>query len=106
MLFPRIPSRPVRYALIATHAFRDAIADVEVDFTKAEQAIADKLDGIQQKLDLLMDRLAAYEEDTIDGEQSIPAGDKKAGTRQGKETTKRKAGGRGSTGKGRATAKK
>ena len=28
MLFPRIPSRPVRYALIATHAFRDAISDV------------------------------------------------------------------------------
>ena len=62
MLFPRIPSRPVRYALIATHAFRDAIADVDVDFTKAEQAIADRLDALTTKVDALMDRLAAYEE--------------------------------------------
>ena len=62
MLFPRIPSRPVRYALIATHAFRDAISDVEVDFTKAERAIADKLDAVQAKLDEVMDRLAKYEE--------------------------------------------
>jgi len=100
MLFPRIPSRPVRYALIATHAFRDAIADVEVDFTKAEQAIADKLDALTTKVDALMDRLAAYEEDTIDGEQSIPAGDKKAGTRQGKAKGKATPTGR------RARAKK
>lgn len=62
MLFPRIPSRPVRYALIATHAFRDAISDVEVDFTRAERAIADKLDAVQAKLDEVMDRLAKYEE--------------------------------------------
>jgi hypothetical protein len=94
MLFPRIPSRPVRYAIIATHAFRDAIADVEVDFTRAEQAIADRLDALTTKVDALMDRLAAYEEDTIDGEQSIPAGSKKAGTRQGKAKGKAKATGR------------
>ena len=66
MLFPRIPSRPVRYALIATHAFRDAIADVDVDFTKAEQAIADRLDALTTKVDALMDRLAAYEENNDD----------------------------------------
>ena len=52
----------MRYALIATHAFRDAIADVDVDFTKAEQAIADRLDALTTKVDALMDRLAAYEE--------------------------------------------
>ena len=47
MLFPRIPSRPVRYALIATHAMREALDNYDVDFTKAEQAISDKLDAVR-----------------------------------------------------------
>ncbi len=84
MLFRRIPSRPVRYALIATHAFRDAISDVEVDFTRAknlagsydeslthlERAIATKLDAVQTKLDEVMDRLAAYEESANNGTEA------------------------------------
>ena len=72
MLFPRIPSRPVRYALIATHAFRDAIADVDVDFTKAEQAIADRLDALTTKVDALMEKLAAYEEANDDTPEDEP----------------------------------
>jgi hypothetical protein len=91
MLFPRIPSRPVRYALIATHAFRDAISDVEVDFTKAEQAIADKLDAVQAKLDEVMEKLAAYEEANNEGTEDI---------------TKPKAKRRATTGKRGAKAKK
>jgi uncharacterized membrane protein YukC len=85
MLFPRIPSRPVRYALIATHAFRDAISDVEVDFTKAERAIADRLDAVQAKLDEVMDRLAAYEEandETKADEQPKAKAKAKAGTKR------------------------
>jgi len=90
MLFPRIPSRPVRYALIATHAVRDAISDVEVDFTKAERAIADKLDAVQAKLNQVMDRLEAYEEETIDGEQEpTTAKPKKAATKKGRGTTRK-----------------
>ena len=89
MLFPRIPSRPVRYALIATHAFRDAISDVEVDFTKAEQAIADRLDALTTKVDALMDKLAAYEENTNNGAEATEAKPKakakaKAGTKRAK----------------------
>ena len=105
MLFPRIPSRPVRYALIATHAFRDAISDVEVDFTRAknlagsydeslthiEQAIADKLDAVQAKLDEVMEKLAAYEEANNEGTE---------------EVTKPKAKQRATTGKRGAKAKK
>ena len=91
MLFPRIPSRPIRYAVIATHAFRDAIDDVEVDFTKAEQAIADKLEALSIKLDELMTRLEEY-----DG----------AAEADSKPKAKAKATGRGSTGKGRTAAKK
>ena len=60
----------MRYALIATHAFRDAIADVDVDFTKAEQAIADRLDATTTKVDALMDKLAEYEENTNNGTEA------------------------------------
>ena len=86
MLFPRIPSRPVRYALIATHAFRDAIADVDVDFTKAEQAIADRLDALTTKVDALMDKLAAYEEANDDTPETKPKAKAKAkaGTKRAK----------------------
>ena len=92
MLFPRIPSRPVRYALIATHAFRDAIADVDVDFTKAEQAIADRLDALTTKVDALMDKLAAYEEATDDTpEDESPEPKAKAKTRRRATTGKRGA---------------
>ena len=89
MLFPRIPSRPVRYALIATHAFRDAISDVEVDFTKAEQAIADRLDALTTKVDALMDRLAAYEEANDDTpEDTKPKAKAKAKPRAKRATKK------------------
>ena len=87
MLFPRIPSRPVRYALIATHAMRDAIDNYQVDFTKAEQAIADKLDAVQAKLDEVMDRLAAYEEANSDTPEDVKPKTKakaKAGTKRAK----------------------
>ena len=89
MLFPRIPSRPIRYAVIATHAFRDAIDDVEVDFTKAEQAIADKLEALSTKLDELMTRLESY-----DGAEAT------------EKPKAKKASGRAAAGKGRAKAKK
>lgn len=69
MLFPRIPSRPVRYAIIATHAVREALDNVEVDFTRAEQAIADRLDALTTKVDALMNKLAAYEEENTDGQE-------------------------------------
>ena len=68
----------MRYALIATHAFRDAISDVQVDFTKAEQAIADKLDAVQAKLDEVMDRLAKYEEANVNGPSEEPKAKAKA----------------------------
>jgi len=78
MMFPRVPSRAVRYALIATHAARDAISDVEVDFTRAEQAIADRLDALTTKVDALMDKLAAYEEANEDGPDQEPKAKAKA----------------------------
>lgn len=104
MLFPRIPEtiamRPLKWAVIATHTVRDRLDDIDVDLTKAEQAINQKLEALSVKLDNIMERLAAYEEDTIDGEQSIPAGSKKAGTRQGKAKGKAKTAGRRARAKG------
>ena len=63
-MFPylRIPSRPIRYAVIATHAFRSALDDVDVDLTKVEQGIADKLEALSAKVDALQSRLEALDE--------------------------------------------
>ena len=98
MLFPRIPSRPVRYAIIATHAMRDALDNYEVDFTRAEQALADKVDALTTKVDALLERLQAYEEETIDGQEQEPdATNAKA---------KKGTAGRGATRKGRTASKK
>ena len=102
MLFHRIPSRPVRYALIATHAFRDAIDDIEVDFTAAknlagsydeslahlERAIADRLDALTTKVDALMDKLAAYEEASNEATEEVSKPKAKA---KAKTATKHRA---------------
>ena len=90
-MFPRVPSRAVRYALIATHAARDAISDVEVDFTRAEQAIADRLDALTTKVDALMDKLAAYEEANEDGPDQEPKDGGEASTVRRKSDAKAKA---------------
>ena len=90
MLFPRIPSRPVRYAIIATHAMRDALDNYEVDFTRAEQAIADKVDALTTKVDALLDRLQAYEEETIDGQEQEEAKSTTANTKAKAKTTGRR----------------
>lgn len=101
MLFPRIPSRPVRYAIIATHAMRDALDNYEVDFTRAEQALADKVDALTTKVDALLERLQAYEEETIDGNEQEETKPATANTK-----AKTKASGRGATRKGRTASKK
>ena len=67
-MFPylRIPSRPIRYAVIATHAFRSALDDVDVDLTKIEQGIADKLEALSAKVDALQAKLEALDETSTD----------------------------------------
>ena len=84
-----ITMRPLKWAVIATHSMRDKLDSIEVDFTRAEQAIADKIEALSTKMDQIMERLEAYESEEADSKPKSKA-----------KTTRR-----GATGKGRAAAK-
>jgi prefoldin subunit 5 len=78
MLFPRIPEtiamRPLKWAVIATHTVRDKLDDIDVDFTSAEKAIADKIEALSTKLDAVMERLEAYETKANETQQEQASG--------------------------------
>jgi ppGpp synthetase/RelA/SpoT-type nucleotidyltranferase len=84
-----ITMRPLKWAVIATHSMRDKLDSIDVDFTRAEQAIADKIEALSTKMDQIMERLEAYESEEADSKPKSKA-----------KTTRR-----GATGKGRTAAK-
>ena len=54
----RIPSRPVRYAIVAAHTFREALEDISVDSLSTIvdsklEALADKVAELEAKLEAL-----------------------------------------------------
>lgn len=59
----RIPSRPVRYAIVAAHTFREALEDISVD--RASTIVDAKLDALIAKVSQLEERLEALD-DSID----------------------------------------
>lgn len=63
-MFPylRIPSRPIRYAIIAAHTAREALDSIDVDLTKVEQTLADQVEALSAKVDALQARLEAMDE--------------------------------------------
>ena len=63
-MFPylRIPSRPIRYAIIAAHTAREALDNIDVDLTKVEQSIADQVAALTTKVDALQASLEALDE--------------------------------------------
>ena len=63
-MFPylRIPSRPIRYAIIAAHTAREALDNINVDLTSVEQTLADQVEALTTKVDALQARLEAMDE--------------------------------------------
>lgn len=63
-MFPylRIPSRPIRYAIIAAHTAREALDSINVDLTSVEQKLADQVEALTTKVDELQARLEALDE--------------------------------------------
>ena len=53
----RIPPRPIRYAIVATQTFRNALEDVDVDLREVETALADKVEALTAKVDELQAKL-------------------------------------------------
>ena len=50
-------SRPIKYAVIACYATRDAIKDIDVDLTKLEVGLQSKVDSLTKKVEALIERL-------------------------------------------------
>lgn len=65
-----ITMRPLKWAVIATHTMREKLDNIDVDFTRAEQAIADKIEVLSTKMDQIMERLEAYESEKADQAES------------------------------------
>ncbi len=65
-----ITMRPLKWAVIATHTMREKLDNIDVDFTRAEQAIADKIEVLSTKMDRIMERLEAYESEKADQAES------------------------------------
>ena len=57
-------SRPIKYAVIACYATRDAIKDIDVDLTKLEVGLQAKVDSLTAKVEALIERLEHSEEET------------------------------------------
>jgi len=57
-------SRPIKYAVIACYATRDAIKDIDVDLTKLEVQLQSKVDSLTEKVEALIERLEHSEEET------------------------------------------
>ena len=57
-------SRPIKYAVIACYATRDAIKDIDVDLTKLEVRLQSKVDSLTAKVEALIERLEHSEEET------------------------------------------
>ena len=55
-------SRPIKYAVIACYATRDAIKDIDVDLTKLEVGLQAKVDSLTAKVEALIERLEREEE--------------------------------------------
>jgi len=55
-------SRPIKYAVIACYATRDAIKDIDVDLTKLEVGLQSKVDSLTATVEALIERLEREEE--------------------------------------------
>jgi hypothetical protein len=79
-MFPyiRIPSRPIRYAIIAAHTAREALDNINVDLTSVEQSLADKVEALTTKVDELQARLEAYDESIDEVPATKPKAKRKA----------------------------
>ena len=72
-------SRPIKYAVIACYATRDAIKDIDVDLTKLEVGLQAKVDSLTATVEALIERLETSEEETEQGPVSKAKSAKKKG---------------------------
>ena len=62
MLFYRYTSRPARVGAMLAYTLSDYLRSINVDLTKVEESLADKVEALTTKVDELQERLEAYDE--------------------------------------------
>ena len=85
----KIPSRPVRYAIVWAHTLKRAVDDIEIDLANVERGMADRLETLSASIDALQLRLERYEEQIVDTPNETKAKAKRAGTRRNSRAAKK-----------------
>jgi len=85
----KIPSRPVRYAIVWAHTLKRAVDDIEVDLANLEQGLADRLETLSASIDALQLRLERYEDQIVDTPNETKTRPKRAGTRKPRRVAKK-----------------
>ena len=62
MLFYRYTSRPARVGAMLAYSLSDYLRSINVDLSKVEESLADKVEALTTKVDELQERLEAYDE--------------------------------------------
>ena len=62
MLFYRYTSRPARVGAMLAYTLSDYLRSINVDLSKVEESLADKVEALTTKVDELQERLEAYDE--------------------------------------------
>ena len=61
-MFYRYTSRPARVGAMLAYTLSDYLRSINVDLTKVEESLADKVEALTTKVDELQERLEAYDE--------------------------------------------
>ena len=85
----KMPSRPVRYAIVWAHTLKRAVDDIEVDLANLERGLADRLETLSASIDALQLRLERYEDHIVDTPNEAKARPKRAGTRKPRAKAKK-----------------
>ena len=76
MLFYRYTSRPARVGAMLAYTLSDYLRSINVDLSKVEESLADKVEALTTKVDELQERLEAYDE-SIDESATKPKAKRK-----------------------------
>ena len=61
-MFYRYTSRPARVGAMLAYTLSDYLRSINVDLSKVEESLADKVEALTLKVDELQERLEAYDE--------------------------------------------
>ena len=61
-MFYRYTSRPARVGAMLAYTLSDYLRSINVDLSKVEEGLADKVEALTTKVDELQERLEAYDE--------------------------------------------